>query len=49
VSGDSFDTPLLPCQESDHAIISALYGMDAIFRMIAPVVKPREFSISAHL
>lgn len=39
-SGDAFDTSLLPSGAFDRAIIPTPYGMDAIFDIIAPRVKP---------
>jgi len=39
-SGDAFDTSLLPPGTFDRAIIPTPYGMDAIFDIITPRVKP---------
>ena len=40
IVGDAFDTSCLPAGAFDRAIIPTPYGMDAIFYLIAPVVKP---------
>ena len=40
-SGDAFDTSLLPQGGFDRVIIPTPYGMDAIFDVITPMVKPR--------
>jgi len=39
-SGDAFDTSLLPQGTYDRAIIPTPYGMDTIFDVISPRVKP---------
>jgi tRNA (guanine37-N1)-methyltransferase len=40
IIGDAFDTSCLPAGAFDRAIIPTSYGMDAIFDLIAPSVKP---------
>jgi tRNA (guanine37-N1)-methyltransferase len=40
IIGDAFDTSRLPAGAFDRAIIPTPYGMDAIFDLIAPLVKP---------
>ncbi len=40
IIGDAFDTSHLPAGAFDRAIIPTPYGMDAIFDLIAPLVKP---------
>jgi len=39
-TGDAFDTSLLPVSAFDRAIIPTPYGMDAIFDVITPRVRP---------
>jgi tRNA (guanine37-N1)-methyltransferase len=41
IQGDAFDTSLLPPYSFDRAIIPTPYGMDAIFDVIAHLVKPQ--------
>jgi len=41
IQGDAFDTSLLPIHSFDRAIIPTPYGMDAIFEVVAPLVKPQ--------
>jgi len=40
ITGDTFDTSRLPSGVFDRAIIPTPYGMDSIFDLIAPRVKP---------
>jgi tRNA (guanine37-N1)-methyltransferase len=40
ILGDAFDTSLLPVYSFDRAIIPTPYGMDTIFDVLAPRVKP---------
>jgi len=40
IIGDAFDTSRLPAGVFDRAIIPTPYGMDTIFDLIAPLVKP---------
>lgn len=40
IPGDAFDTSLLPVYSFDRAIIPTPYGMDTIFDVLAPLVKP---------
>jgi len=40
ITGDTFDTSRLPAGVFDRAIIPTPYGMDSIFDLIAPRVKP---------
>ena len=41
IQGDAFDISLIPKYPFDRAIIPTPYGMDAIFDVVAPLVKPQ--------